>query len=91
MKRNILFSGKKNKIKSKIIDDEKKFNQSNFIKNKTLTNFKYESKDFSNILKKENNDLEEKCLSIKNIHHKKYKIKNKIKIKIKMKKKLIMK
>ena len=74
MKRNILFSGKKNKIKSKIIDDEKKFNQSNFIKNKTLTNFKYESKDFSNILKKENNNLEEKCLSIKNIHHQTEKI-----------------
>ena len=70
LKRNILFSNKKNKIKSKIHDDEKKFNQSNFIKNKTLSNFKFESKDFSNILKRENkNLLEEKCFSKKNIHH----------------------
>ena len=75
LKRNILFSDKKNKIKSKIIDDERKFNQSNFIKNKTLTNFKYENKDFSNILKKESNNLlEEKCLSKKNMHHQTEKI-----------------
>ena len=78
LKRSILFSNKKNKIKSvmnKIHEEERKFNQSNLIKNKTLSNFKYESKDFSNILKKKSkNLLEEKCFSKKNINNQTEKI-----------------
>ena len=70
IKGDILFSHKKNKIKSKIQNDENKFNFSDFAKNKTISNFKSEGKGFSNILKKENNHkLEEKCLSKKDIHH----------------------
>ena len=67
---NILFSDKKNKIKSKIQPYENKFNNTIFSKNKTTTNFKSQDKDYSNMLK--NTDkcvFEEKYLSKKNTIH----------------------
>ena len=70
IKGDILFSHKKNRIKSKIQSDENKFNFSTFVKNKTISNFKSESKDYSNLLNKEiNHKLREKCFSKKDIHH----------------------
>ena len=68
IKGDILFSHRKNKIKSKIQNDENNF--SAFAKNKTISNFKSENKDFSNVLNKEtNHKLREKCFSKKDMHH----------------------
>ena len=67
---NILFSDKKNKIKSKIQPYENKFNNTIFSKNKTTTNFKSQDKNNSNMLKNTDKGVfEEKYLSKKNIIH----------------------
>ena len=65
---NNLYSNEINKINNKNPNNENKLNFSNFARYRTITNFKSENKDYSNLLKNENkNILREKCFSKKDI------------------------
>ena len=65
---NNLYSNKNDKINNKNKKNENNHNYTNFSRYKTITNFKSECKDYSNILKNEQKlALREKCFSKKDI------------------------